>query len=703
MIILVKKIRFWSLLAVMTCFTVFSSGQVKHLEVNGKVQKGNKPAGAVNIEITSPGVATQNIVSKENGKFDFKLDLQKNYLIKFSKGGLVSKVIEFNTKLPPDQADIIYEYPFNVELFDDLGGISKNDAMTKPVARIAYNPTYENFMDDENYTRQIKSQQDQARKAAEEIHKQQEKQRLDSLNKLWSDSLARSKSNEAKLLAEKGEQERLRKEQEKARNDSIDKVNAASLAAAAAAAAKQKARLDQLALEEAKANSLAETREKARLDSIARADAEKARQDFQSAAREKASLDSLERVTAEKNRRDSLQAVKEAAAALLKQEAEAKQRDKSRLDSINQAEAALKARQKFVTDSLALAKQDEDRRLQKEEAMRKAEDKQRLDSLAKAEAESNRKNEAAKLREKNKAAQDKKLADDLARQQLESKRKQDSMAVVKAREKITADSIAQAKMLDDKKAKEEKDKLEAEEKRLQKEKLDKKIADNIAVQERQKVIADSTQKALADANAKNALAEQIRIKRQQDSLASVKEQELKKSKEEEEIRRQQALLNKARQDSTARANAEQKQKAEEDRQRKIAEDKAKQEALAIQQREQALKDEADRKAKVLAEIEAKKKLLSKSNTVEGNTTPPPKTVAPVPKIRDSDYREGVTDETINESNRIIYRTVVKKDGTAFNYQKIAYNWGGVFYFKNDVSITESSFNQDIKNAKNELK
>ena len=626
MIILVKKIRFWSLLAVMTCFTVFSSGQVKHLEVNGKVQKGNKPAGAVNIEITSPGVATQNIVSKENGKFDFKLDLQKNYLIKFSKGGLVSKVIEFNTKLPPDQADIIYEYPFNVELFDDLGGISKNDAMTKPVARIAYNPTYENFMDDENYTRQIKSQQDQARKAAEEIHKQQEKQRLDSLNKLWSDSLARSKSNEAKLLAEKGEQERLRKEQEKARNDSIDKVNAASLAAAAAAAAKQKARLDQLALEEAKANSLAETREKARLDSIARADAEKARQDFQSAAREKASLDSLERVTAEKNRRDSLQAVKEAAAALLKQEAEAKQRDKSRLDSINQAEAALKARQKFVTDSLALAKQDEDRRLQKEEAMRKAEDKQRLDSLAKAEAESNRKNEAAKLREKNKAAQDKKLADDLARQQLESKRKQDSMAVVKAREKITADSIAQAKMLDDKKA-----------------------------------------------------------------------------KEEEEIRRQQALLNKARQDSTARANAEQKQKAEEDRQRKIAEDKAKQEALAIQQREQALKDEADRKAKVLAEIEAKKKLLSKSNTVEGNTTPPPKTVAPVPKIRDSDYREGVTDETINESNRIIYRTVVKKDGTAFNYQKIAYNWGGVFYFKNDVSITESSFNQDIKNAKNELK
>ena len=78
-------------------------------------------------------------------------------------------------------------------------------------------------------------------------------------------------------------------------------------------------------------------------------------------------------------------------------------------------------------------------------------------------------------------------------------------------------------------------------------------------------------------------------------------------------------------------------------------------------------------------------------------------VAAIPKIRDSDYKEGVTDETVNETNRVIYRTVVKKDGNAFNYQKIAYTWGGVFYFKNDNSITQILFEQELKNARSEMK
>ena len=110
------------------------------------------------------------------------------------------------------------------------------------------------------------------------------------------------------------------------------------------------------------------------------------------------------------------------------------------------------------------------------------------------------------------------------------------------------------------------------------------------------------------------------------------------------------------------------------------------------------KEEQERKAKLLAEIEAKKQMLAKANSVEEKSKPLPKT-APIPKIVDSDYREGVTEETITETNRVIYRTVIKKEGLAFNYQKIVYSWGGIFYFKNENSITEISFNQDINNAK----
>jgi len=115
----------------------------------------------------------------------------------------------------------------------------------------------------------------------------------------------------------------------------------------------------------------------------------------------------------------------------------------------------------------------------------------------------------------------------------------------------------------------------------------------------------------------------------------------------------------------------------------------------------AEKEENDRKAKMLAEIEAKKQLLNKASaqdTTKKSSTAG-KTTTSVPKIVDSDYRDGVTEETVTESNRTIYRTVVKKDGAATNYQKIVYNWGGVFFFRNDNNITQTTFDQDIKQAK----
>jgi hypothetical protein len=95
-------------------------------------------------------------------------------------------------------------------------------------------------------------------------------------------------------------------------------------------------------------------------------------------------------------------------------------------------------------------------------------------------------------------------------------------------------------------------------------------------------------------------------------------------------------------------------------------------------------------------------LLSKSaerTTETKSSSNTGKVSTAVPKILSSDYKEGITEETVKESNRTIQRVVVKMDGSATNYQKIVYNWGGIFYFKNEGSITQSTFEQDIKNAK----
>ncbi len=484
MILLKQKHVGLILLLILTGLSHYSFTQT--VEIKGKVKKDNKPSAGVSIQISGIGITTQTITSKENGSFSFILDLQKNYSITFSKAGLVSKIIEFNTKLPPDQADIIYLYPFNLDLFDDLGLISNAEALSKPVARIAYDPTYENFMDDQNYTKKIKAEQELKRKAIEEIHRQKEKVRLDSLNKIWNDSLAKVKSRENQSMSDKAQQDRLRIEKEKARQDSIVKANTA-----AQAAAKEKDRL----------------------------------------------------------------------------EAEAKQKEKQKQEAELAANMAAKERQKVIADS-------------------------------------------------------------------------------------TQKAQANAKALADSKAKEESDRLEAAAKLKEKQKQEAELASNLAAKEKQKAIADSTQKAQANAKA----------------LADGKAKE-----ESDRLEAEAKLKEKQKQDSVANVQRLQKEKAEQERQ-----------------------------TKALAEIEAKKLMLAKANKVEEKVAPLPKT-APIPKIRDSDYREGVTDETINESNRIIYRTVVKKEGSTFNYQKIVYGWGGIFYFKNENSITEISFDQDIKNAKGEVK
>jgi hypothetical protein len=115
------------------------------------------------------------------------------------------------------------------------------------------------------------------------------------------------------------------------------------------------------------------------------------------------------------------------------------------------------------------------------------------------------------------------------------------------------------------------------------------------------------------------------------------------------------------------------------------------------------KDEEDRKAKAAADIQAQKEAMARIDAENKKQAQQRKPVTTdLPKIKSQDYQDGITDETITEPNRTIYRTVVKKDGTTYNYQKVSYSWGGVFFFKNESSITQTTFELEIKNARNSL-
>jgi L-ribulose-5-phosphate 3-epimerase UlaE len=67
-----------------------------------------------------------------------------------------------------------------------------------------------------------------------------------------------------------------------------------------------------------------------------------------------------------------------------------------------------------------------------------------------------------------------------------------------------------------------------------------------------------------------------------------------------------------------------------------------------------------------------------------------------------EYPEGMSDETITESNRTIYRTIVKLASKQEVYSKVVYSYG-VFYFKENTSISQSTYDTDLKRIRESLK
>lgn len=627
-------------IAFLVFFVLVSAGaeaqkKTAFLQLFGAVQDGTKNLSGAQLQVFENGSVVQTIAAKDNGTFVVVFDLGKEYSLVFSKPGYVSKSIEVRTSVPPDAADIGYVFKCNVDLPEDVMGLSKADPMTKPIAKIAYNAGFEDFDYDAIYTKRIKEEQSQAVKEAAALKLEMDKARLDSLNKIWNDSIARVKEEQAVLASQR--------------------------------AALEKAKQDSILRAQAEAGQLAAA-ERARADSVTRAEVERRRQ--AEIAIEKARQDSVNAAMAELKKKQDEEKLAAIAAA----------REKAIQDSISRAEAnaarlAQAARQKEIADSVANAKQLAD-------ARKKAE----ADSVARAREEEAAKQKAA-LAERQKAE-----ADSIA----------NAKAIAEARKKAVADSLAQAeadkiasqKALAEAKAKDEARnkfvadstaRAEAEAKRLAEAKAK---SDEAA---RQKEIAQARAKAIQDStNAANA--EVARRKEAAEALA--------KAQQEEQARKKFVADSIAKADADAKAEliAAEKAKANAEEEARNAEFKRTQDSLAAIAKAEKDKAEAARQARIQEEIQAKKDALAKASQVDTSRMYSNKPTA-VPKIRESDYHEGITDETVKEASRSIVRTVVKKDGVTLNYQKITYNWGGVFYFKNEQSITATLFSQEINIAR----
>ncbi|MDB4656184.1 hypothetical protein OAE48_04970, partial [Flavobacteriales bacterium] len=53
-----------------------------------------------------------------------------------------------------------------------------------------------------------------------------------------------------------------------------------------------------------------------------------------------------------------------------------------------------------------------------------------------------------------------------------------------------------------------------------------------------------------------------------------------------------------------------------------------------------------------------------------------------------------TEEVIKEANRTITKVTMQREHMTYIYKKVVYNWGGVYYFRNDTDVTKFVFESE---------
>jgi hypothetical protein len=259
----------------------------------------------------------------------------------------------------------------------------------------------------------------------------------------------------------------------------------------------------------------------------------------------------------------------------------------------------------------------------------------------------------------------------------------------------------------------EKKKKEEEERRKKEEEDAKNKAKNDAKAQAE---ADAAARKKAEEDAKNKLKNDLKSKEEAEAEAKRKlaaDEEAKKRAAEEAKRLAAEEAKKLAKESAAEAEARKKAEAEAKR---AAEEEAKAKAKAEADAIAAAKRDADEaaKAKAAAEAEAdlkkreeaklkaeeEAKLRAEAKALEMAQR---KSEAEAKRLAAEEakkiYVKKIEYDTEEGANYIITKTIITntKDEKIV-YKRIVYNWGGVYFKKDEADITQESFITDLKNV-----
>ena len=139
--------------------TLIAQKEFNNLAIEGVVKddNGNRLTSST-VTLIQDGAKVDKVSTGKNGRFDFYLEFDHEFIVVISKSGYVTKRIDFNTKnIPEDEKQWGYERDISVNLFKEVEGVDYS-ILKKPIGKFYYEPNIENFVTDVIYTKSIKNE-----------------------------------------------------------------------------------------------------------------------------------------------------------------------------------------------------------------------------------------------------------------------------------------------------------------------------------------------------------------------------------------------------------------------------------------------------------------------------------------------------------------------------------------------------------------
>jgi len=130
-------------------------GTVRHLKGENKDEAHILDSAVIKV-FNEKNVLVGEYFTNRKGRCNFKLPLNRKFIVQVSKEGFVSKMIEVNTKVPLEMK-LAFIFPFSVDIFEEVEGLDLS-VLKKPIARISYLFPIKQFDYDNVYTSKINTE-----------------------------------------------------------------------------------------------------------------------------------------------------------------------------------------------------------------------------------------------------------------------------------------------------------------------------------------------------------------------------------------------------------------------------------------------------------------------------------------------------------------------------------------------------------------